>query len=324
MPAQDNVGLGSGARGLSNSGGNYVFERKPIMPLICGRRNSTLALVVLLASVFPVHAAPDVKQIGEGLYAYISDNDSSANSTFLIGNHGILVVDTGLNEQEGRKILEAIRNVSSLPVEYIVNTHYHPDHQGGNTVFGPGAAIISTEWTRKRILELIASLPGKEKSRFQLADLTFDEKITIHLDPYTAEVYFPGKAHTSGDALVYLPQQQAIAMGDLFLNRSSPAMDEGSVKTWIEALDRVLNLPIKAVVPGHFELAGASELRRFRNYLNDLYQQVLALYNQGASVEQVRQRMHMDQYQDFRQYPQFEATFADNAATIYQQLKAQR
>ena len=293
------------------------------MPLDSRSRGLRFALILLLASAAQIHAAPTVKQIGSGLYAYISDNDSSANSTFLIGNKGILVVDTGLNEKEAAKILQAIRNVSSLPVQYIVNTHYHPDHQGGNAKFGPGAVVISTEWTRKRTLQLIESLPDKENSRFRPAELTFNEKIALHLAPYTAEIYFPGKAHTSGDALVYFPQQHTIAMGDLFLNRSSPAMDDGSAKNWIDALDRVLDLPLDAVVPGHFELAKASELRRFRNYLNDLYQQVLGLYQQGASVEQTRQRIHMEPYQDFRQYPQFEATFADNAVTIYQQLRAQ-
>jgi cyclase len=294
------------------------------MSLAYRLRCLTFALILPFASAVPGHAAPIVKQIGPGLYAYISDNDSSANSTFLVGNKGILVVDTGLNEEEAGKILQAIRNVSSLPVRYIVNTHYHPDHQGGNAAFGPGAVIISTEWTRKRTLQLIESLPAGQSPRFRPAELTFDEKITVQLDPYTAEIYFPGKAHTSGDALVYLPQQHAIAMGDLFLNRSSPAMDAGSVKTWIEALGAVLDLPVDAVVPGHFELAKATDLRRFRNYLNDLYQQVLVLYQEGAGVEQVKQRIHMEQYQDFRQYPQFEATFADNAATIYQQLKAQQ
>jgi cyclase len=281
------------------------------------------AVILLLASAVRGQAAPVVKQIGPGLYAYISDNDSSANSTFLVGNKGILVVDTGLNEKEAGKILQAIRIVSSLPVQYIVNTHYHPDHQGGNAAFGSGAVIISTEWTRQRTLQLIESLPATQTPRFRPAELTFNEKIAVHLDPYLAEIYFPGKAHTSGDTLVYFPQQHAIAMGDLFLNRSSPAMDEGSAKSWIDALDRVLDFPLDAVVPGHFELANAADLRRFRNYLNDLYQQVVVLYQQGASIEQVRQRVHMEQYQDFRQYPQFEATFADNAATIYQQVKAQ-
>jgi cyclase len=279
------------------------------------------ALIWLLAT--PAYAAATVKQIGSGLYAYISDSDSSANSTFLVGSKSILVVDTGLNEKEGMKLLRAIKDVSSLPVQYIVNTHYHPDHQGGNSAVNPAAVVISTEFTRERTMQLIASLPAAEGSRFRPAEVTFEQRVRVHLEPYTAEIYFPGKAHTSGDALVYFPQQHAIAMGDLFLNRCSPAMDQGSAKSWIEALDAVLELPVNAVVPGHFELGTKADLRRFRNYLNDLYQQVEALYRQGDSLEQIRQRIHMEQYQDFRQYPKFEATFADNAATIYQQLKAQ-
>jgi cyclase len=296
------------------------FNKDHIKVIRAGR-DFAYALICLLA--IRAQAAPTVKQIGPGLYAYISDNDASANSTFLVGSKSILVVDTGLNEKEGGKLLHAIKDVSSLPVEYIVNTHYHPDHQGGNNALNPAAVVISTEFTRQGTMHLIDSLPAADRFRFRPAELTFEQRITVHLEPYTAEIYFPGKAHTSGDALVYFPQQHAIAMGDLFLNRSSPAMDQGSVKTWIEALDAVLQSPVDSVVPGHFELGTKADLRRFRNYLNDLYEQVQALYREGATLEQVRQRIHMEQYQDFRQYPKFEATFADNATTIFQQLKAQ-
>jgi len=266
-------------------------------------------------------ATPQVKPIGPGLYAYISDNDSSANSTFLIGNKGILVVDTGFDATEGTKLLQAIRSVSSLPVEYIVNTHYHRDHQGGNSVVGPSAIVISTDWTRERTLVVIQASPPQERSLYQPADVTFQEKLTLHLEPYSAEVYFPGKAHTSGDALVYFPHQRAIAAGDLFLNRSSPAMDVGSVENWIRALDHVLSLPVETVVPGHFELATKKELRRFRDYLNDLLTQVQALLRKGATLEEVRRNLRMEKYSDFRQYPQYHATFADNAEVIYQQLQ---
>ena len=281
-------------------------------------------LLTLLLAAVAAFAAPQAQSIGPGLYAYISDNDASANSTFLVGEKGILVVDTGLNPQEGEKLLHAIREVSPLPVQYIVNTHYHPDHQGGNSTVGPSATVINTDWTREHTIAMQNSLPAGERSRFRPADLTFQQRITIHLDPYEADIYFPGKAHTSGDALVYFPQQKSIAMGDLFLNRSSPAMDQGSVKSWIEALDAALQLPLEHVVPGHFELATKADLTRFRNYLNDLYQQVYSMTEKGATVDQVKQRIHMEQYQDFRQYPKYEATFADNAATIYRQIKDQQ
>jgi glyoxylase-like metal-dependent hydrolase (beta-lactamase superfamily II) len=262
-----------------------------------------------------------VKQIGTGLYAYISDNDSSANSTFMVGDAGILIVDTRLNPTEGSKLLRAIRRVSSLPVKYVVNTHYHPDHQGGNAAVGLSAVVISTDFTRERTLALEKD-PGMKDFHFQPADLTFQQQITLHIEPYSVQIYFPGKAHTSGDVLVYFPEQHAISMGDLFLNRSSPAMDDGSVENWIHALDQVLELPLANVVPGHFELATKAELRRFRDYLNDLYQQVRALKQKNETMEQVRHDIRMEKYSDFRQYSKYEATFADNAAVIYEQMQA--
>src|SRR5215467_8762304 len=104
-------------------------------------------IAVLLRLALP-SASASVQKIAPDLYAYISENDSSANSTFLITDKGILVVDTGLNVQEGRKLLEEIRRISPLPVRWIVNTHYHPDHRGGNSVVGPDAVIITTAFTR--------------------------------------------------------------------------------------------------------------------------------------------------------------------------------
>ena len=157
---------------------------------------------------------------------------------------------------------------------------------------------------------------------FRAASLTFQQRIRIYMGTHIAEVYFPGKAHTSGDAIVYFPDQHAVAMGDLFLNRSSPAMDDGSAANWIDALEHVLSLPIEKAVPGHFEVGTRSDLQRFHDYLKDLFEQVRSLKDKGESVNQVKQDIHMEKYSDFRQYPKYEATFADNAATIYDQLKS--
>lgn len=288
-------------------------HRHLTQPIACF---SVLLFVAMLTSA--AVAAPQVTAIGPDLYAYISDNDASANSTFLIGQKGILIVDTGLNATEGGKLLREIRKISQLSILYVINTHYHPDHQGGNSVVGPSATVISTDFTRERTLQLMQSDP---QLHFEPADVTFQQKLTIHLEPYSAEVYFPGKAHTSGDALVYFPPQRVLAAGDLFLNRSSPAMDQGSVENWIKALDQALSRPLEKVVPGHFELGTKADLQRFRDYLNDLFTQVRSLYQSGLKGPQAVHQIHMEKYSDFRQFPKYHATFADNAEVIYQQLQ---
>lgn len=272
-----------------------------------------LAVLFWIALCFPsLHAVASVQKIGPDLYAYISDNDASANSTFLVTDQGILVVDTGLNAQEGRKLLAEIRKVSQTPVRWIVNTHYHPDHRGGNSVVGPDAIIISTAFTRSKT--------ANSTQENSVNETIGPKGLVLYIGGHEIQIYHPGPAHTQGDLIVYFPDEHAIATGDLFLINSCPAMDDGDMENWISALDHMLALPVERAIPGHFELATKSDLQRFRNYLADLRDQVARMYRQGMPLERVQAALALDAYKNFRQYPNYEATFKDNAATYYQQL----
>jgi cyclase len=271
---------------------------------------------VLLLLALNVCAAASVHKIGPDLYAYISENDASANATFLVSDQGILVVDTGLNAQEGRKLLDEIRKVSQAPVRWIVNTHYHPDHRGGNSVVGPDAAIISTAFTRSQI-------PDSARGN-SVTETVGTQGLVLYVGGHEVRIYHPGPAHTRGDLVVYFPDEHAIATGDLFLTNSCPAMDEGDMENWIRALDQMLTLPVEHVVPGHFELATKNELQHFRNYLADLRDQVKRMCGNGLSLEQVQKALVLSAYKDLRQFPQYEATFKDNAAAYYKQLERRK
>ncbi|HEY2170731.1 MAG TPA: MBL fold metallo-hydrolase [Candidatus Angelobacter sp.] len=271
-------------------------------------------IIVCVALCLPVLSpAATVHKIGPDLYAYISENDASANSTFLVSDQRILVVDTGLNAEEGRKLLDEIRKVSQAPVRWIVNTHYHPDHRGGNTVVGPDAIIISTEFTRAH-----AEKPTQEN---YVNESVGPKGLVLYLGGHEVHIYHPGPAHTQGDLVVYFSDEHAIATGDLFLTNSCPAMDDGDMENWITALDHMLALRVEHVVPGHFELATKSELQRFRNYLADLRNQVARMYRRGMPLDRIQAALALGAYKNFRQYPNYEATFKDNAAAYYGQLK---
>jgi cyclase len=270
----------------------------------------TICFIACLWSVSSAFAS--VQKIGPDLYAYISTNDASANSTFLVSESGILVIDTGLNAAEGIVLLNEIRKISDAPVRWIVNTHYHPDHRGGNFAVGPRAAIISTEYTRDRVTRADPEQYG--------LNVVVRKELALWVGGHEVRIFHPGPAHTMGDLMVYFPDQQAIATGDLFLTNSCPAMDEGDLENWIGALGQVLALPVQHVVPGHFAVAGKNELRHFFNYLSDLRDQVLFMYRGGLTVEQVKQQIALPAYTYFRQFPKYEATFADNAEAYYHQL----
>src|SRR5215813_13311989 len=133
-----------------------------------------IAMVCLAAAT----ASASTQKIGDGLYAYISSNDSSSNSVFLVGESGILVVDTGVNSEEGGKLLAEIRKVSQQPIRWIVNTHYHPDHRAGNDAVGPDAVIISSSFTRDKVLA------GARKSNrdYSLNEVVDKNGITLYLN----------------------------------------------------------------------------------------------------------------------------------------------
>ncbi len=261
------------------------------------------------------------QKIGLDLYACISTNDASANSTFLVGKDATLLVDSGLNTTEAEKCLTQIQSISKLPIRYVVNTHYHLDHQGGNKLYTPMADIISTVWTRQKTIEMLKSVPPHFPSSVVPATITFDRFLTIHLEPYTAEVVSASPAHTLGDAYVYFPEQRAIATGDLFLNGSCPAMDQGSVKNWIATLNSFLDQPVETFVPGHFSVGSRSDVVFFRDYLVDLTAQVSALAAAGDSIDQVKKEVKAGRFSRLRQYAKYDATIPDNAASIYDQLR---
>jgi len=197
-------------------------------------------------------------------------------------------------------------------VRWIVNTHYHPDHRGGNSVVGPDAIIISTEFTRSH-----AKKPSQENSVNEIVA----KGLMFYLGGHEVQIYHPGPAHTQGDLIVYFSDERVISTGDLFLTNSCPAMDDGDLENWITALDHMLALPVEQVVPGHFELATKSELQHFRNYLADLRDQVAGMYRKGMPLDRIQAALALDTYKNFRQYPNYEATFKDNAAAYYRQLE---
>src|SRR5215472_11787530 len=150
----------------------------------------------------PALAFASTEKIGDGLYAYISSNDSSSNSVFLVGDNGILVVDTGLNAQEGENLLYDIRKISPQPVRWIVNTHYHPDHRGGNLAVGPNATIITSAYTREQVLRGATKTSAPDYALNQIVD---KEGVTLYVGRHPAVIYAVGPAHTRGDVVVYFP-----------------------------------------------------------------------------------------------------------------------
>jgi cyclase len=240
-----------------------------------------------------------VTKIGDGVYTAIGGDDDPAesNAGFIIGNNGVAVVDTFEDVGAARDLLAAIRKITNLPIRYVINTHYHLDHVGGNAVFAEiGATILAHRnvrgWQRTENYKFFGNDPKPEKrayvEAFVLPDMTYTDAVDIYLGNRLVQVrYMLG--HTGGDSVIIVPSAKnyttdIVFGGDLLWRNRVPNLIDASTNLWIETLDKLLTERSQAVfVPGHGEIATADDVRGFRDYFVALRKNVAKFQSEGKS-----------------------------------------
>jgi glyoxylase-like metal-dependent hydrolase (beta-lactamase superfamily II) len=195
------------------------------------------------------------------------------------------------------RIEAAIRKLSPKPVKFVLNTHWHFDHTGGNENLGKaGALIVAHENVRKRMsVESFIEFLGmrfKAEPRQALPVVTFTRDVTFHLNGDEIYVYHVPSAHTDGDAIVHFRKSDVFHMGDTFFNRLYPFIDSssgGSVDGVISAADRVLQLAGERtrIIPGHGALAGRADLRAYRDMLATVSGRIREQLRAGRNLPEV-------------------------------------
>jgi cyclase len=232
--------------------------------------------------------------VGTGAFAAIAregDRSAVGNAGFVAGSTGVLVVDAFATEEAAKELLAEIRKATSVPVRWVINTHYHYDHVGGDAVFRrEGAVVVSHEnvrrWTRTENLKWRKEITASDRAMLDalvLPDVTFTDGVTLQLGDRSAEVRFrPG--HTGGDCIVRIPDTDVVFGGDLFWNATIPNTIDANTAAWLETLDALLRAyPSATFVPGHGEPGRALPVRFFRDYLSTLRQVVARGMEHGLS-----------------------------------------
>lgn len=258
-----------------------------------------------------------IKQIGKGVYAAISAR-AGGNTGFVIGDDGVLVVDTFISQPPARDLLAEIHKVTNLPVKYVVNTHYHLDHVAGNAIFTEAGAMVIAQrneraWVRTENLKFFqqnGATPTPEQ-RAQIAALvepqiTFDHMLEVNLGSRVVRiVYFPG--HTGGDCLVYIPDANVVFAGDLAWNQRIPNLIDATTSAWIESLDKIIaQHPDATFIPGHGDIAKAQDLTAFRDYLGALRASIQKQQAAGQSGDALTQAVLADLKPKYGAWPGFE------------------
>ena len=215
------------------------------------------------------------------------------------GDDGLLIIDDDYSEMED-KLMASLKDIQAEGPKFVLNTHWHFDHAGGNQAVGrAGATIVAHENVRKRlknggeIKAFGAKVPPADASA--LPEITYQDQMTIHWNGFELQLAHPNPAHTDGDTVVYIHKEGkliGVHLGDLFFNGFYPFIDAssgGSAFGVVEGVEAILKRidDSTVLIPGHGPLASKADLKAYAEFLRSAVSRISALKAQGKSVDEV-------------------------------------
>ena len=259
---------------------------------LIARLSAGLLFVLLAIVAYTQNATPPVQltieKVKDDLFVIVGDG---GNVAVYVTNEGVILVDDKYDHDHAQ-ILEKIKSVTNQPVKYVINTHYHADHSGGNGLMAPmGVQIISTATSRANIL-------GHKQSNAPPdvlpANITFKDEASVFLGGKEVRARFLGRGHTGGDAFIYFPALRVIHTGDNMAG-TLPLIDYsggGSVIEHTKTLDAAMAaFDFDTVIPGHGAVTNKAGLQTYRDNTVKMRDQVSGLIRKGKTQAEVAKFM---------------------------------
>lgn len=235
-----------------------------------------------------------IKALGNNVYAAIAVPRSNAgsNSGIIIGDDGVVVVDSFVTADAAKALLAEIQKLTKLPIKFVVNTHYHLDHTAGNGVFAEaGASIVGHRnlrgWLNSENMKFFGPTPKPEQRAMVEGlvrpNIVYDSEIELFLGSKRVVVrYYPG--HTGGDSVVFVPDANVVFCGDLFWRKTLPNLIDGTTDKWADTDAKLAaENPNAKFVSGHGDVGTAEDVKDFEGYINDLRAAVAKAQKDGLS-----------------------------------------
>lgn len=275
------------------------------------------------------------EKVADGVFVFIgaledvapSNHGDVINSGFIIGNDGVIVIDSGVNYEHGRAILAAIKTKTRKPVLLVINTHPHPENVLGNSAFvEAGARIVATpESVRamKQRCELcykhVAGILGG--AAMAGTEIVIPEPLaerTIEVAGRMLKLFHFGWGHTEGDLAVLDVKSGVLFAGGLVSLDRIPVMMQARVKPWIASLYKLRKVPARILIPGHGPVAEPRRIADTLNYLRDLLRSIEKQYRAGDSVFDALRQTELPAYSGWALYPE---THLLNVQHVYSELE---
>jgi len=284
--------------------------------------------VILIFNLFYVPAilaggkipAPRIEKINDQVYALYGpvgfpDKDNHgymSNSTIIIGDKGVILVDTGSTDEIGKLLKDTIASITKKPVTHVINTHHHGDHVLGNVAF-KDAEIISARKCQELMnapgyawIETMENMTGMKFPNTKIipAKKVYPENTTnkVTLQGVSMELIVPHGSHTPGDIMVHLPQYKLLIAGDILVKEMMPSFVDAHVKTLINTIDGISKMNIKTIIPGHGSLMNMEEAKALHKKISVLYAGVEAGYKKGLTDSEIRKTLDLSEWKNYAEF----------------------
>ena len=232
-----------------------------------------------------VRAENGLARITDHVYAYVDVQETSAANSFganagiIIGEKGIVVVDTLVSAKEAKRFIRDIEKISDKPILYAVNTHYHLDHSFGNAEFVKlGAKIVAhancgDEMRQKATGALTNAgdygLTPEDMAGTEIAypEINFTDRLRLELGDVEVELIYIAPSHSKGSIMVSLPQEKVVFSGDILFTDFHPYMGDGDIAGWQQNLDFLADIEADKIIPGHGPLSGKKDVADMKAYI---------------------------------------------------------
>ncbi len=212
---------------------------------------------------------------------------SGANAVVYIGEKEILFIDAKMNEESAGQLLEQVKKLSPAPVGYVALTHSDGDHVNGLPGFPAGTKVISQEETRRYMMEAFK----EEEQKAYLPQITFSVRLDLYFGEHVVELLYFGPAHTSGDAVIYFPEEKVAVLGDLLFVGRDPLIHRhknGSSFGLVKVLRAVLELDAEIFLSGHAEKATRADIKAEIKLIEEEQAKIKALIGEGKTLEEIK------------------------------------
>jgi cyclase len=221
---------------------------------------------------------------------YMIRSGASGNVTVLVADDGVVLVDDKFAmEHDG--IMTELRKITDIPVLYVINTHLHQDHSGGNAALQAlSAKVIAHENARRTMAETQDT---------GLPNITLEEHLRLYHGEFVLDLYYLGRGHTDGDLVIHLPEQRIVLMGDLFATWEPYVhlihyAAGGSLREWSRTLERALALDFDTVIPGHSGVTDRAHLETYLATTVRMQEMVRAMTRADRSREDIQKMLEME------------------------------